>query len=107
MKLISILETYKFKAINLADNSISEYGMHAIKNLLNSTEIENLNIASNMISELGISLVLDELIRNNHLKCLDLGILEGSIRKNSFGIDGARCLAAVLLQNKTLEVLRL
>lgn len=39
MKLISILETNKFKSINLADNSISEYGMHAVKNLLNSTEI--------------------------------------------------------------------
>lgn len=36
---------------------------------------------------------------------LDLGVQEGSIRKNSFGIDGARCLAAVLLQNKTLECL--
>lgn len=60
-----------------------------------------------MISEIGISLILDELIKNNHLKILDLGILEGSIRKNSFGIDGARCLASILLQNKTLEVLRL
>jgi hypothetical protein len=38
---------------------------------------------------------------------LDLGILEGSIRKNSFGIDGARCLAAILLQNKKLEILKL
>jgi Ran GTPase-activating protein (RanGAP) involved in mRNA processing and transport len=81
--------------------------MHAIKNLLNSTSIESLNISSNMISEIGISLILDELIKNNHLKILDLGILEGSIRKNSFGIDGARCLASILLQNKTLEVLRL
>lgn len=51
---------------------------------------------------MGLSLVLEELIKNNHLKSLDLGIMEGSIRKNSFGIDGARCLAAVLLQNKTL-----
>ena len=39
MKLISILEVNKFKTINLADNAISRYGMHAIKNLLNSTEI--------------------------------------------------------------------
>lgn len=60
-----------------------------------------------MISEVGLSLVLEELIKNVHLKVLDLGIMEGSIRKNSFGIDGARCLAAVLLQNKVIEVLRL
>lgn len=33
--------------------------------------------------------------------------MEGSIRKNSLGIDGARVLAAVLLQNKKLEALRL
>lgn len=50
---------------------------------------------------------MEELIKNSHLKTLDLGILEGSIRKNSFGIDGARCLAAILLQNKTLEALKL
>lgn len=60
-----------------------------------------------MISEVGISLVLEELIKNVHLKSLDIGIMEGSIRKNSFGIDGARCLAAVLLQNKVLECLKL
>ena len=88
--------------LNLADNSISEYGMHAIKNLISSTPIEQLNLASNMISEVGLSLVLDDLIRNTKLKALDLGILEGSIRKNSIGVDGARCLAAVLLQNKVL-----
>ena len=50
MKLISILEQHHFKAINLADNAISEYGMHAVKNLINSCNIENLNLASNMIS---------------------------------------------------------
>ena len=60
-----------------------------------------------MISEVGLSLVLDDLIKNTKLKVLDLGILEGSIRKNSFGIDGARCLAAILLQNKVIESLKL
>ena len=107
MKLSSILTTHKFKHVNLADNSISEYGMHAVKNLLSSCDIESLNIASNMISEVGLSLVMDELIRNTTLKVLDISILEGSIRKNSIGIDGARCLAAVLLQNRTLESLKL
>ena len=58
-----------------------------------------------MISEVGLSLILEELIKNNDLKYFNLGIEEGSIRKNSFGIDGARCLAAVLLQNKSIETL--
>lgn len=42
MKLISILENNKeisFTELNLADNSISEYGMHAIKNLISSSRI--------------------------------------------------------------------
>jgi hypothetical protein len=55
-----------------------------------------------MISEIGLSILLEDLIKNIYLKSLDLGILEGSIRKNSLGIDGARCLAAVLMQNKSL-----
>lgn len=81
--------------------------MHAVKNLLSSTRLERLNLASNMISEVGLSLILEELIKNTHLRSLSLGIEEGSIRKNSFGVDGARCLAAILLQNKALEVLEL
>ena len=81
--------------------------MHAVKNLINSSKIESLNVASNMISEVGLSLVLEDLIKNSFLKTLDIGIMEGSIRKNSIGIDGARCIAAILLQNKTLECLKL
>ena len=81
--------------------------MHAVKNLINSSKIESLNVASNMISEIGLSLVLEDLIKNSFLKTLDIGIMEGSIRKNSIGIDGARCIAAILLQNKTLECLKL
>jgi Ran GTPase-activating protein (RanGAP) involved in mRNA processing and transport len=53
----------------------------------------------------GLSLILEEFIKNTHIKTLNLGIEDGSIRKNSFGIDGARCLAAILLQNKILESL--
>lgn len=60
-----------------------------------------------MISEVGLSLILEEFIKNTFIRKLDLGVQDGSIRKNSFGIDGARCLAAILLQNKTLESLRL
>lgn len=48
--------------------------MHAVKNLLSSTRLERLNLASNMISEVGLSLILEELIKNGHLKSLNLGI---------------------------------
>ena len=38
---------------------------------------------------------------------LKLGVLEGSIRKNSIGIDGAKCIAAILLHNRCLVKLLL
>ncbi len=50
---------------------------------------------------------MENMLRNKYIKTIDLGVHEGSMRKNSFGIDGARCLAAVLLQNKTIECLKL
>jgi|JI6StandDraft_1071083.scaffolds.fasta_scaffold02688_3 Ran GTPase-activating protein (RanGAP) involved in mRNA processing and transport len=52
-------------------------------------------------------MILDDLVKNTSLKTLDLGVIEGSIRKNSLGVDGARCIAALLIQNKTLETLKL
>lgn len=36
-----------------------------------------------------------------------MGVLEGSIRKNSIEIDGAKCLAAIILHNKNIETLKL
>lgn len=42
-------------------------------------------------------MIVDELSKSKMLKSIDLGVLEGSIRKNSVSIDGAKCLAAVLL----------
>lgn len=58
--------------------------MHAVKNLLNG--LSHLNLASNMISGDGLELILEDLIKNTTLKSLDLGVMEGSIRKNSLGI---------------------
>jgi hypothetical protein len=60
-----------------------------------------------MISEAGLEMIVDELSKSQKLRAIDLGVLEGSIRKNSIGVDGAKCLAAVILQNKVLESLRL
>ena len=107
MKLTSLLKNKNFETLNLADNAISEYGVHAIKSLINSSHIQHLNLSSNMISEIGMSMILDDLIKNTSLKTLDLGVLEGAVRKNSFGVDGARCLAALIIQNKKLETLKL
>lgn len=39
-----------------------------------------------MISGEGLELFLDDLIANTTLKSLDLGVVEGSMRKNSLGI---------------------
>lgn len=93
--------------LNLADNSITDYGMHSVKNIIKGcgSKLYSLNLASNMISGAGVELFLDDLIQNTSLKHLDLGVLETSMRKNSLGIQGAVCLAALLVRNKTLESL--
>lgn len=52
-------------------------------------------------------MILDDLVKNTYLKTLDLGVIDGSIRKNSLGVDGARCIAALLIQNKSLETIKL
>ena len=54
--------------LNLADNSISDYGMQAVKSILTSTQLRQLNLASNMISGEGLEIILDELITNKTLK---------------------------------------
>jgi Ran GTPase-activating protein (RanGAP) involved in mRNA processing and transport len=74
--------------LNLADNSVTDYGMHSIKNIIKGcgTKLISLNLASNMISGKGIELFLEDLIQNTNLKHLDLGVLETSSRKNSLGV---------------------
>jgi len=101
--LSTALQSKQIEKLNLADNSISDFGMHAIKTIINTTKIEYLNIASNMISGDGLESILEDLIKNLYLKFLDIGVVEGSIRKNSLGIQGAICISALLIRNKTLE----
>ena len=60
--------------------------MHAIKNILNNVGLKSINLASNMISGEGLELFLDDLISNTALKHLDIGVVDGSMRKNSLGI---------------------
>jgi len=56
-----------------------------------------------MISGEGLELILDDLISNTHVKTLDIGVVEGSMRKNSLGIQGAVCVSAILIRNKIVE----
>ena len=103
--LSTAIQDRNIEKLNLADNSISDFGMHAIKTIINSTKITSLNIASNMISGDGLECILEDLIKNSNLKHLDLGVVEGSIRKNSLGIQGAIWISALLIRNKCLETL--
>lgn len=73
--------------------------------LLTFCRVKSLNLASNMISGEGLELFLDDLIANTNLKHLDIGVVEGSMRKNSLGIQGAVCISAMLIRNKTIESL--
>jgi Ran GTPase-activating protein (RanGAP) involved in mRNA processing and transport len=81
--------------LNLADNSVTDYGMHSIKNIIRGCgeKLTSLNLASNMISGAGLELVIEDLIANQTLKHLDLGVHDVSMRKNSLGVQGAACLA--------------
>lgn len=92
----------KIEKLNLADNPVTDYAMHAMKALITNLKLNSLNLASNMISGEGLEIILDELIANQTIKHLDLGVVETSMRKNSLGITGAVCISALLIRNKTL-----
>lgn len=103
--LSNSIQTRNIEKLQLADNAITDYGMHAIKNIINSTRLTSLNLASNMLSGEGLELFLDDLINNKTLKSIDLGVVESSMRKNSLGIQGAVCIAALLIRNQTITSL--
>jgi hypothetical protein len=50
--------------LNLGDNSVTDYGMHSVKNIIQAcgSKLTSLNLASNMISGEGIEVLLDDLI---------------------------------------------
>ena len=98
------IETRKVEKLLLADNIITDYGMHAIYKVLDkdNCKLNSLNLASCMISGEGLEYFLDKLIAHKTLKHVDLGVVESSMRKNSLGIQGAVCIAALLIRNKLL-----
>ena len=86
----SIGQKKQLDKLNLADNSITDYGMHSVKNILKvCPQLKCRNLASNMISGAGLELIADDLCQNDAIKVLDLGVLEASMRKNSLGVGGA------------------
>lgn len=107
IQLSSLLEKQKYDTLNLADNAISDYGMNAIKTILTSTNIKHLNLSSNMISESGLESIVEEICKSTKLLSIDFGVQEGSIRKNSIGVDGAKWIATIILQNKVLTSIKL
>lgn len=50
-----------------------------------------------MISDAGLEMIVEDLSKSQKLLSIDFGVLEGSIRKNSIGVDGAKCIAAIIL----------
>ena len=106
--LSNSIKNRPFEKLQLADNAITDHGMYAVKNIIkDSSKLISLNLASNMISGEGLELLLDDLITNTSIKNLDLGVVESSMRKNSLGIQGAVCIAALLIRNETLRVLKI
>lgn len=93
--------------INIADNAISDIGMHAVKSLVSANCCRSLNLASNMISESGLNMILKDLTTNTSLEALDLGVWKKSIRKNSIGFIGAKCIAAMLIHNRIISSLKM
>jgi hypothetical protein len=100
ISLSGFSESWKYLSLNLADNEITDHGMHAVKTVISS--LTSINLASNKISGDGLELILEDLIKNTTLKSLDLGSVDGSTNKNSMGIQGAICISALLIKNKCL-----
>ena len=93
--------------LQLADNCVTDNGMNAIRNIINEKKLTFLGLASNMISGEGLEVLLDDLINSPTLRHLDLGILESSMRKNSLGLQGAVCIAAILVRNSNIMSMNL
>lgn len=96
--------------LNIADNAVSDYGMHHIRSILESTQLEYLNLASNMISGDGLETIAEAISNHKTIRVLDvsasqLGIHKGSMRKNSLGVNGAMWISNFLLKNTSIETL--
>lgn len=75
ISLANSLICRKLSRMNLADNAISDYGMHAVKNILEATDTEYLNLASNMISGDGLETLVDAISNHRTLRTVDVSFI--------------------------------
>ena len=97
----------------LSVNRIGDDGCKLIANSFKSNKnLRRLSLASNRISDIGVNYLVDGLLDSNHpLQFLDLGFTKSTwaVREigNRIGDDGAKSLARLLDNNKTLHSLYL
>ena len=73
--IISLANSVKCRRLvrlNIADNAISDYGMHHIRDILENTDLEYLNLASNMISGDGLETIAEAISNHKNIKVLDV-----------------------------------
>ena len=102
---VSNLAPGPVRKVELPDNMISDVCMHNIKSLISAKGVEYLNLASNMISTEGLKIIQNEVMASKSLRYLNLGVLEGSFRRNNFSGEGGIILARILLNNNSIETL--
>ena len=102
---VSNLAPGPVRKVELPDNMISDVCMHNIKSLISAKGVEYLNLASNMISTEGLKIIQNEVMASKSLRYLNLGVLEGSFRRNNFSGEGGIILARILLNNTSIETL--
>ncbi len=107
MAFVGNLEGGRITKLDLSNNLVSDACMHNIKNIVSVKKVVHLNLASNMISTEGLKIIQNEIMGSDSLKVLNLGITEGSFRRNNFCGDGGLILARILLSNEVLTTLEL
>ena len=105
LSFVGNLPPGQIKKVELQDNMVSDICMHHIKSLISIKNLEYLNLASNMISTEGLKIIQNEVMKSNNLKYLNLGVIEGSFRRNNFNGEGGIILARILLNNHSIETL--
>jgi Ran GTPase-activating protein (RanGAP) involved in mRNA processing and transport len=105
LAFIGNLESSRILKLDLSDNLISDVCMHNIKSIISAKKVVYLNLASNMISTEGLKIFQNEVMYSDTLKYLNLGIIEGSFRRNNFSGEGGLILARMLLTNESLQTL--
>lgn len=91
--------------LDLSDNLINDICLHNIKSLISTKKLVYLNLSSNMISTEGLKIIHNEITNSESLSYLNLGIYEGSFRRNNLSGDGGLILARILLTNESLKTL--